>query len=122
MAPMFQKLIRSKSTHGFKHKFQESDFLNHQPTSQIGLDDDYVYIWDELSNATGDLPGDDIVTWGSSFEPYHNYSEILDILHSADTAFPQFVKLGTIGKTYYEKDIWYIKLTDENSSKSKTSR
>ncbi len=36
--------------------------------------DEYNFIWDELSGASGDIPGDDILFYGPSFGPFHNNS------------------------------------------------
>ena len=80
---------------------------------QAGNDSDYVYFWEEMQNLPGNLPGDDILHYGSSFGPFHNYSEITEKLTQANQTFPGYMDLFSIGKTYYGNDIWCAKLTNE---------
>ncbi|MHA1795190.1 MAG: hypothetical protein ACTSUK_03700 [Promethearchaeota archaeon] len=36
----------------------------------------YTYIWDEFANSSGDIPGDDILAYGGSYGPFHNFSRM----------------------------------------------
>lgn len=78
----------------------------------------YQYIWDEYYQALGDLPGDDILAYGTSFGPFHNYTEIVAKIHAMNQTFPDIIDIFSIGRTYGNHDIWCVKLTDESQTTS----
>jgi hypothetical protein len=80
----------------------------------------YQFIWDDFNGALGDLQGDDILTYGPSFGPFHNYEEITDKLHQASIAFPDIVDVFSIGKTYFGREIYCARVTNENYKEKKT--
>ncbi len=85
-------------------------------------DDSVVYrwIWEELEGAPGAINGDDVVFWGDSLGPYHNYTEISSKLVNLNSTFPEFIDLFSIGQTWHGREIWCVKLTNETVTTSKT--
>ncbi|TFH29883.1 MAG: hypothetical protein E4G98_03085 [Promethearchaeota archaeon] len=80
--------------------------------------DSYRYMWEEFSNASGNLPGDDILQYGSTFGPFHNYSEIQDKLFQLNQSFPNLIDIEIIGRTFYNRAIWAVHITDESSTET----
>jgi hypothetical protein len=80
----------------------------------------YSFIWDEYDEAPGDQSGDDSVVFGSSFGPYHNYSELVTKLKNLNTTYPEIIELFSIGKTYFGRDIYCVRLTNESIMLPKT--
>ncbi|MBD3190087.1 MAG: hypothetical protein GF308_05565 [Candidatus Heimdallarchaeota archaeon] len=83
----------------------------------------YLWFWEEYQNVSGDLPGNDVETWGSSLGPYHNYTEIMQKLNSLEALFPEIIELRELGmSSCYGKIIPLLVLTDERvSDQSKKS-
>ena len=52
---------------------------------------------------------------------YHEYYETTDMLSDFKVKYPDLVNLFSIGKSVLGKDIWCIRLTNENNTKSKAS-
>ena len=80
----------------------------------------YRFIWDEYDGASGDQSGDDSVVFGSSFGPYHNYTELVTKLKSLNTTYPEIIELFSIGKTYFGREIYCVRLTNESIMLPKT--
>jgi len=81
---------------------------------------EYSWIWDEFSNAPSDIPGEDFVYWGESLGPYHNYTEVTNKLIILNNSFPELVEVFSIGKTWENRTIWAVRLTDETVTSAKT--
>ena len=98
--------------------------INQQDSSDISLKnwtrEGYTYIWEDYINAPGDQQGDDSVTFGPSFGPYHNYSELVQKLINLNTTFPEIIQVFTIGKTYFGRDIFCVRITNEVITLPKT--
>ncbi len=43
---------------------------------------------------------------------YHNYPEMVDEIMAAEAAYPDLVKVSSIGKSYKGRDIWIAKVSD----------
>ncbi|HSS35214.1 MAG TPA: M14 family metallopeptidase, partial [Patescibacteria group bacterium] len=43
---------------------------------------------------------------------YHNYPEMVDEIMAAEAAYPDLVKVSSIGKSYNGRDIWIAKVSD----------
>jgi hypothetical protein len=69
------------------------------------------WIWDEYVGAPGDLSGDDVVHWGPSLGPFHNYSEMVTHLEALSDQFPDYVNLTTIGQSYQGRSIWCARVS-----------
>ena len=67
----------------------------------------YTYIWEDYIDAPGDQLGDDSVTFGPSFGPYHNYSELVEKLMDLNATYPEIIQVFTIGKTYFGRSEMY---------------
>jgi hypothetical protein len=80
----------------------------------------YSFIWDEYDGAPGDQQGDDSVIFGPSYGPYHNYSELVTKLRNLNTTYPEIIELFSIGKTYFEREIYGVRITNESNTLSKT--
>jgi len=80
----------------------------------------YTFIWDEFDGAPGNQQGDDSVVFGSSFGPYHNYSELVKKLKNLNTTYPEIIELFSIGKTYFGRDIYCVRITNESIALPKT--
>ena len=80
----------------------------------------YQWIWEELSSAPSSIIGEDVVFWGESLGPYHNYTEISSKLSLLNSTFSEFVDLYSIGQTWHGRDIWCVKLTNETITTPKT--
>ena len=52
---------------------------------------DYIFIWETYENASGDLLGDDILHYGQSLGPFHNYTEQILKYESLEANFPEFL-------------------------------
>ncbi len=89
------------------------------PNSSSYQNLEYEFIWDEFADAPGDILGDDILHFGPSFGPFHNYTDIISKLDNIEQTFPNYCEVFTIGKTHLGHDIYGIKLTDELSTTSK---
>ena len=81
---------------------------------------EYPYIWEEYEDAPGDQSGDDSVVFGPSFGPYHNYSELVNKLEKLNTTFPEIIHVFSIGKTYFGREIYCIRITNESITLPKT--
>ncbi len=82
--------------------------------------DPYIWFWEELSNAPGQISGEDVVYWGENLGPYHNYTELTEKLVLLNSTFPDIVDVFSIGKTWHNNDVWCVKLTNETITSSKT--
>ncbi|MFW9851998.1 MAG: M14 family zinc carboxypeptidase [Candidatus Thorarchaeota archaeon] len=82
--------------------------------------DTYVWIWDELIGAPTSIPSDDVVFWGESLGPYHNYDELTVKLQDLNSSFPDIIEVFSLGKTYFQRDIWCVRITKESVTKAKT--
>ncbi len=80
----------------------------------------YTSIWEEYENAPGDQPGDDSIVFGPTFGPYHNYSELINKLKNLNTTYPEIIEVFTIGKTYFERKIYCVRITNESITIPKT--
>ncbi|MHA2230921.1 MAG: M14 family zinc carboxypeptidase [Candidatus Hodarchaeales archaeon] len=80
----------------------------------------YTWIWDEFSNATGPIAGDDSVVWGRSLGPYYNYNELSGKLFRLQYSFPDLVDLFSIGKSHEGRDLWTLRLTNRSITSQKT--
>ena len=110
---LFISILPNQQIFGFSIEIEPPTTTTLVPYDSVQTENDYIFIWDEFINASKDLPGDDILTFGSSFGPFHNYSEIVHKLNSINQNFPEFIDIFSIGKTYYANDIWCVKITDE---------
>ncbi len=81
---------------------------------------DYTFIWEEYDGAPGDQQGDDSVVFGPSFGPYHNYSELVNKLKNLNTTYPEIIQVFTIGKTYFGREIYCVRITNESITFPKT--
>ncbi len=82
--------------------------------------DGYSFIWEDYTGAPGDQPGDDSVVFGPAFGPYHNYSELANKLMKLNTTYPEIIEVFTIGKTYFEREIYCVQITNESITLQKT--
>jgi hypothetical protein len=89
-------------------------------SSRFRTRENYTFIWEENNDAPGDQPGDDSVVFGPSFGPYHNYSELVNKLKSLNTTYPEIIQVFTIGKTYFGRDIYCVRITNESIMLPKT--
>ncbi len=80
----------------------------------------YTFIWEEYNGAPGDQQGDDSVVFGPSFGPYHNYSEVVNKLRNLNTTYPEIIHVFTIGKTYFGREIYCVRITNEAITFRKT--
>lgn len=74
----------------------------------------YTFIWEEYDGAPGEQQGDDSVVFGPSFGPYHNYSELVIKLKDLNTTYPEIIQVFTIGKTYFGREIYCVRITNES--------
>ncbi len=81
---------------------------------------EYNFIWEEYENAPGNQAGDDSLVFGPSFGAYHNYTELVAKLQTLENAFPTIIDLFSIGKTYFGRDIYCVRITDEAITHPKT--
>ena len=80
----------------------------------------YQFIWETYNGSLGDLPGDDILIYGESFGQFHNYEEIIYKLQQLNESFSEIIDVFSIGKTYFGRDIYCVRITDENHYSKKT--
>jgi len=52
---------------------------------------------------------------------YHDYSGTMELLDEFNDKYPDLVNVFSIGKSVLGKDIWCIRITNENSDKIKSS-
>ena len=52
---------------------------------------------------------------------YHDYYGTIDVLNEFQTKYPDLVNVFSIGNSVLGKDIWCIRLTNENNTKTKSS-
>ena len=52
---------------------------------------------------------------------YHDYDKTSTLVHTFQTEYPDVVDLFSIGKSVQERDIWCIKITNENNHQAKRS-
>ncbi len=69
------------------------------------------WFWDQYASAPGPLAGDDVIRWGPSLGPYHNYSEVLDHIYDRLTDFPDLLRIFKIGVSYNGLSIPCVALT-----------
>jgi hypothetical protein len=72
--------------------------------------------WDERSGYVSgvsilDLPG----PWGN-WSHYHSYAEIVDTLLYLNSTYPDVVDVFSIGKSWQDRDIYCIRLTNDSSA------
>jgi len=87
---------------------QSTSLNDHEVRSSL---DAGSWIWDEYVGAPGDLSGDDVVHWGPSLGPFHNYSEMVAHLEALSDQFPGYVTLTAIGQSYQNRPIWCARVT-----------
>ncbi|MCG3226187.1 MAG: hypothetical protein H7645_04650 [Candidatus Heimdallarchaeota archaeon] len=80
----------------------------------------YIWLWEELNGAPGNIPGEDVVFWGDNLGPYHNYTEMVNKLEFLNESFPEIVDLFSLGKTWSGNEIWCVKLTNETVTTAKS--
>jgi len=81
---------------------------------------DYLWMWDEYSDAPSNLVGDEPIIWGGSLGHYHNYTEIQEKLNFLAETMPVLAKTYSIGQTYNEREIMCLELSDHSYSGAKT--
>lgn len=69
------------------------------------------WIWNQYASAPGPLPGDDVVRWGSTMGPYHNYSEVLAHIYDRVADFSDYLIVFNIGASYNGLPIPCIQIT-----------
>ena len=89
-------------------------------TTSKKQENDYLWIWEELSNPPGDIDGEDVVFWGENIGPYHNYTEMTDKLMKLNSKFPYLVDVFSIGKSWQDRELWCVKITNETITSAKT--
>ncbi len=82
-------------------------------TSKLLTGEGYTFIWEEYVDAPGDQQGDDSIVFDPSFGPYHNYSELVNKLMNLNTTYPEIIQVFTIGKTYFGREIYCVRITNE---------
>lgn len=98
---------------------EQQNKINKASDSIKSSQNNYLFIWDELEDAPGYIHGDDIIFWGESFGPYHNYTEIVSKIQECNNTYPEFVDIFSIGKTFFGRDIWCVKITNESNTTEK---
>ncbi len=96
----------------------QTDVLNLLSSSQIR--DGYPFLWEEFEDAPGDQQGDDSVVFGPSLGPFHNYTELVTKLKTLNTTYPEIIQVFTIGKTYFGREIYCVRITNESIILPKT--
>ncbi len=43
---------------------------------------------------------------------YYTYSQMTDLLHDLESQHPDIIKIESYGKTYQNRDIWFVKISD----------
>lgn len=74
------------------------------------------WIWDQYIGAPGPLSGDDVLHWGPSLGPFHNYSEVMIHLTDRVNEFSEILNMFTIGASYQGLPIPCISLTAPGDS------
>ncbi len=82
--------------------------------------DGYTFLWEEFEDAPGDQQGDDSVVFGPSLGPFHNYTELVIKLKNLNTTYPEIIHVFTIGKTYFGREIYGVRMTNESIIVPKT--
>ncbi len=82
--------------------------------------DDYEWIWETYIGAPGDIYTEDVVFWGPSMGPYHNYTEVMTKVHELELFQPNIVDVFSIGKSHQGRDLWTVRLTNESYKGAKT--
>jgi hypothetical protein len=77
------------------------------------------WIWDQYATAPGPLQGDDILYWGSTLGPYHNYSEVIAHISDRVNEFPELLLAFNIGASYNGLPIPCIQITAPGDSSSR---
>ena len=80
----------------------------------------YVWFWHQLEGAPGVINGEDVVYWGEDLGPYHNYTEMMNRLFLLESFYPELVDVYSLGKTYNDRDIWCVRLTNKTVTTAKT--
>ncbi len=70
-----------------------------------------AWIWDQYTGAPGPLQGDDVLHWGPTLGPFHNYSEVLAHIADRLTDFSDLIEVFTIGVSYNGLSIPCIQIT-----------
>ncbi|MFW9996724.1 MAG: M14 family zinc carboxypeptidase [Candidatus Odinarchaeota archaeon] len=117
-------LLAFSTTTAFINSYEQVNmtrppFLTSFPLESISRDG-YTFIWDDYDGAPGNQPGDDSLVFGPSFGPYHNYTELVAKLKNLNTTYPGFIDLFSIGKTYFDRDIYCVRITNESVVLPKT--
>ncbi|MHA1673863.1 MAG: M14 family zinc carboxypeptidase [Promethearchaeota archaeon] len=105
---LYSNLLHSNSISSLDFSLDSSPNSSQNP-------DSYKYMWEEYINASGNLLGDDILQYGSSFGPFHNYSEIQEKIFKLNQSFPDIIDIEIIGRTFYNRAIYAVHITDESS-------
>ena len=82
--------------------------------------DGYTFLWKEFEDAPEDQSGDDSVVFGPSLGPFHNYTELVTKLTNLNTTYPEIIQVSTIGKTYFGREIYCVRITNESILLPKT--
>jgi len=67
---------------------------------------------------SGMIKFDDVTPWGD-WQHYHNYTEIVNTLRYLNDTYPSIVDVFSIGKSWQDREIYCIRLTDEHVTHSK---
>lgn len=47
------------------------------------------------------------------YDEYYKYAELTEALEGLASAYPELCQLGSIGKSWQERDVWYVTLTNQ---------
>ena len=50
-----------------------------------------------------------------SFNRYYDWKQMEDALRKLEKAYPKFLKLGTIGKSYQGRELWYMTINNPDT-------
>ncbi|MCY3415059.1 MAG: hypothetical protein INQ03_25635 [Candidatus Heimdallarchaeota archaeon] len=70
----------------------------------------YIWIWDELEDAPGEVPGDDVLVWGDSLGSYYNSSETRQRMQNL-AQYSNLVTYFTYGKSVLGSDLSGIRIS-----------
>ena len=96
------------------------------PTASISTLDNIIYTFTDDINDSIVVEKDNtrsdgiisVVPW-SNWKHYHNYTEIVDVLLYLNLTYPNVVDLFSIGKSWQNRDIYCIRLTNETDTRLK---
>ncbi len=59
------------------------------------------------------------ISYGVDLDKYHNYTEIMDTLLTLNATYPSIIDVFSIGKSWQDRHIFCVRLTNENSESHK---